>query len=265
MLKYLWSHFKKQMRNERGTWAGVGVGISALSVANSIAASAGAYGGGGDEFSMQYQQLPDYPEVDLSRKTWGQKLQDWGALPDYGAISPDWAAIWDLAKQKIDQQYWGGVGTTGLAGKVKASAARRGVSESPALETNLTNLGLQQGQDVANLASQEAINKATFSEQGRQNWLSSLQSLTSLKPSFMTSTGVTPGSSVGNTISTGLTGLAGIAGQLSQQDWLTKLLNSLGKNPGTNPNVNSIYNQVLNTNPQYDYNLGSALKGSGVR
>ncbi len=134
------------------------------------------------EDMLAYKQLPDYAEAEGARGDWWSKLQEWGKQPEYGAISPAWNEAWDLAKKKINQYYWGGVGDTGLAGKVKASAARRNVSQSPALENTLAMLGMSEAGQLNDLASQEAINKATFSEQARGNWLSSLQNLCSLRP-----------------------------------------------------------------------------------
>ncbi len=164
--------------------AGAGIGSQILG---------GALGSKKKEYNPEdmlvYKQLPDYPEATGARQSWWNKLQDWGNQPGYGAIAPDWADIWDLAKKKVDQYYYGGVNDTGLAGKLKASAARRNVSQSPALENMLLSMGMEQGSQMSDLAKNEAINKATFSEQGRQNWLSSIQNLSQLKPSYMTASG----------------------------------------------------------------------------
>jgi len=166
------------------------------------------------------QQLPEYPEAKGARELWWSKLQDWSKQPGYGAISPDWEDTWNLAKQKLSQYYWGGVNDTGLAGKVRASAARRNVSQSPALENMLGAMGMQEAQDVSGLASTEAINKVQSEETGRLNWLQSLMGLPGIKPSYYTPSssgysGIDLVSDVGG-------GLGGLFAQFAQQEYLTK-------------------------------------------
>lgn len=176
----------------------------------------------GDNEQKTEEQINYTPEAQQAQKTWSEKLQSWGSDPNYGAISPEWDDIWDLASKKINQYYWGGVGDTGLAGKVKASAARRGVSQSPALENSLSLLGMSEAGQISDAAKQEAINKATFAEQGRENWLTSLMNLagfTSGKTSTATTEDDTLSTLLGSLTSGGLT---------SGSDWLTKLLKGSG-------------------------------------
>jgi hypothetical protein len=135
----------------------------------------------GDNSQTQENKINYTPEAQAAQKTWWDKLQSWGSDANYGAISPDWNDIWDLASKKISQYYWGDVGTTGAAGKVKASAARRGVSQSPALENSLALLSMDEASNISDMAKQEAINKATFAEQGRESWLNSLMNLAGYK------------------------------------------------------------------------------------
>ena len=214
----------------------------AMLLSSGISAAGGILGGllGGDdeeEWEPKYLQLPDYPEATGARESWWSKLQEWGNQPGYGAISPAWNEIWDLANKKINQYYWGGVGTTGLAGKVKASAARRNVSQSPALENALSMLGMSEAGEISDLAKNEAINKATFGENARQNWLTSLMNLAGLKPSYITNAGTINGSTTYGTgqmigdISSGIGDLFSQYAKSQQtEDFLTKLLKGYGLN-----------------------------------
>jgi hypothetical protein len=233
---YLWNHFNKLMKSERGTWAGISVGINAASLGLSGAQAFGAFGGDENEdFNPEdllvYKQLPDYPESAGARGSWFGKLQEWGEQPGYGAISPAWNEAWDLAKKKINQYYWGGVGDTGLAGKVKASAARRGASQSPALENQLAMLGMSEAGQISDLGKEEAINKAKFGESARQNWMTSLQHLAGLKPAYMTSTGVTGGGSTtygtGEALSDIFSGAGDLASGLAKDRQMEDLLKKL--------------------------------------
>lgn len=229
--------------NNRGTWAATAVGISAAGLGLSGAQAFGAFGGGegiDSSILLSYQKLPDYEESDAARKDWWSKLQVWGDQADYGAISPDWEGTWELAKKKINQYYWGGVGDTGLAGKVKASAARRNVSQSPALENQLAMLGMSEAGQISDLATQEAINKATFSESARQNWLTSLQNLAGLKPSYVTGSGVTGGStsySTGDALSDIVSGAGGLVSTLATNTQNENFLNTLMNNLNTSPSA----------------------------
>jgi hypothetical protein len=148
----------------------------------------------GEDFNLEdflvYKQLPDYPEADTARQDWASKLQDWGKDPNYGAIPMNWDEIWGTAKDRINRYYWGGVSDPGLAGKVRASAARRGASDSPALENQLGAMGQQEAIDMNELATTIGTKQAEMGETGRQNWLASMSNLASLKPSYMTSSGV---------------------------------------------------------------------------
>lgn len=218
-------------------WAEPMSAATAMIIAGGLSAGGGILGGllGGsdeeEEWSPKYLQLPDYEESTGARGDWWSKLQEWGKDANYGAISPAWDEAWNLAKKKINQYYWGGVGDTGLAGKVKASAARRNASQSPALENQLALLGMSEAGQMSDLANTEAINKATFSENARQNWLTSLQNLAGLKPSYMTNAGMSTGGTTYGTgqmigdISSGIGNLFSQYAQSTQtEDLLTKLL-----------------------------------------
>ena len=207
------------------------VASAAISAGGNIAGGLLGRGGDGDEIDydkinqMMRTPLPEYPEAEGARKDWWSKLQEWGGQPGYGAITPDWESIWNLAKNKLTQYYWGGTMDTGLAGKVQASAARRNVSQSPALENMLTAMGMQEAGDIRELAGTEAEKKATFAETGRQNWLTSLMNLTSVRPKFpgqvAYDTSPIPSYGVGNMISDVSGGIGGLFSQYAQQEYLT--------------------------------------------
>ena len=155
------------------------------------------------DYSYDFLRSPEFAETAGARGSWFDKLTQWGQQPGYGAIAPNWGDIWDTAQKRIKQYYWGGPGgQPGIADKVRASAARRGVSDSPALETELTGMGYQEAGDMGNLATQMATKEAEFGEQGRQNWLQSLMQMAGLKvPGQWSQTGVT-GTDIGTSTGT---------------------------------------------------------------
>lgn len=184
----------------------------------------------------QFAQAPEYSEATGARATWWEKLQQWGGQPGYGAIAPDWGDIWNKAQARVNRFYWGGPAEGGgLAGKVRASAAARNVSQSPALEENIRQMGMGQGLQLGEMATEQAKTEAAFGETGRQNWLNSLMALTQMKPqvaSYTPST-TTTGTQMTYAPSQGmispLMGMAGsLIGQNMQQNWLTSLMSSMG-------------------------------------
>lgn len=129
-------------------------------------------------------KLPDYPETDAARATWGETLQKWGSMPGYGAIAPDWNDIWDNARAKVQRYFMGGPEGPGAIATVKSNLARRGMSENPAAETQISRLGMSHGNFLQDLAVTQAIQEAQFGERGRETWLNSLMRLSGLKPSY---------------------------------------------------------------------------------
>ncbi len=191
------------------------IGSWGLIVAATIATGGGLYaasqmGGGGDERQTfmprteflkmpapefypgpKPEQYAEFPEAEAARETWWGKLQEFGKEPGYGAISPDWGDIWEESQRKVKQYYWGGPGgEPGVAGKVRASAARRGVSESPALEAEMGRMGRAEAGDIRSMATEQAFQKAKFAEAGRQNWLQQMQAMTSLRPMYYQPSGM---------------------------------------------------------------------------
>jgi hypothetical protein len=148
----------------------------------------------------------------------------------YGATDIDWADLWDKTQQKINQSYYGSPTSTGAIDKVKASAARRGVSDSPALQTQIGRLGVQANQDLSSALTSFNTQKAAYTESARNSWLSALQNLTNQSARGATSTGNTVETvdDGGNDILSGL--LSGASTSIS--DWfknkqLTDMLGQL--------------------------------------
>ena len=132
----------------------------------------------------QFNMTPEYAESKEARGSFWDKMKGFGKEEGYGAIAPNWGDIWNRASGKIKQHYWGGAGgQPGVIDKVRSSAASRGVSDSPALQANISNMGMQEGQDIGNLATEQAVQEAQFGEQGRQNYMGWMQQLMGQKPS----------------------------------------------------------------------------------
>ena len=132
----------------------------------------------------RFNQNPEFAEAKEARGGFSDKLKQWGGEEGYGAIAPNWGDIWNRASGKIKQHYWGGAGgQPGVVDKVRSSAASRGVSDSPALQATMGNMGMQEGQDISNMATEQAVKEAQFGEQGRQDWMGWMQQLMGQKPS----------------------------------------------------------------------------------
>jgi hypothetical protein len=65
------------------------------------------------------------------------------------------------------------------------------MSENPASEAQIGNLGMQQGLQLQDLATQQAQQQAALSESGRTTWLNSIMQLAGLKPGFSQPTSTT--------------------------------------------------------------------------
>ncbi len=189
----------------------------------------------------QWSMAPEYAEASGARTTWSDMLKKWGSMPGYGAIAPDWGDIWNKYENKVNRYYWGGSEEGGgVAGKVRASAARRNVSQSPAMEAEIAKMGMAQGNQLAEMGTQMATKEAEFGEQGRNNWMSWLMSLAGQKPQVAsyspgsTTSGTTTTTSPSEGIIGPLLGMAGsVIGGKQNMDWLTKLLGGGGQgNPG---------------------------------
>jgi hypothetical protein len=137
----------------------------------------------GEDEPARWDQAPEYPEAKGARQLWWKTLQGYNPENMYGAISPDWADIFDRTQKKIHQTYWGSPTSSGVAGKIKSSAARRGVSESPALDKMLGRIGVSEAGDISDALSNLNFQQSQFGETARGNWLNQLASLSGRTPS----------------------------------------------------------------------------------
>lgn len=215
----------------------------------------GLFGGGDDEEEYgfatppdpKFFRAPEFEETAGARKGWWEKLQEWGQQPGYGAIAPDWGDIWQRAKKRVSQYYWGGPeGGPGLAGKVKASAARRGVAESPAGETMLMRMGATEAGQLGDIGTEMSLQEALFGEKGRQSWLQNIAKMSGLQVPgvWQTARGYTPAGAGetpwGDLATAGGQYLGQTGQQKQQQDWLEKILNQFGPGGGEGMTPESI-------------------------
>ena len=236
-----------------GTFIGLSagtIGTIALLGGGAYGASQGWFGGGGDDDGYQWSMPPDprffrapeYEETTGARKAWWEKLQQWGGQEGYGAIAPNWGDIWERTKKRVTQSYWGGPeGGTGRAGKIKASAARRGVSESPAMETMMGRMGAMEAGQLGDIATEQGIQRAKFSEAGRMSWLQNIAQMSGLQVpgTWQGATGYMPAQTAspwGDLASAGGSYLGAMGQQKQGQDWMEKMMKQLGSDmPGTTP------------------------------
>lgn len=129
------------------------------------------------EQDLAFKSAPEHEESAGARAKWWDLMQQWGGQPGYGAVQPDWGSIWDNAQRKVQQYFWGSATDPGLVGKVKASSARRGVSESPASEAMISRMGATEANVLSDMAVQQGLKEAELSESGRLNYLQSLGTL----------------------------------------------------------------------------------------
>jgi hypothetical protein len=161
----------------------------------------GCFGGNDSTQTSTSENTIKYtPEATAAQTTWSDWLNQALSSGDYGASDMNWDEIFNTAQSKLSRYYWGGVNDTGLAGKVKASAARRGVSQSPALETNLASLGMQESLDLNDLMTNLTTQKASYTNSAKNTWLQSLMNLAGLS-SGSTTTGTTTTSSEDDSLS----------------------------------------------------------------
>lgn len=176
---------------------------------------------GRDKVQNDWLANPEYPHSQDSRDLWWQKLQDWGKDPNYGAIAPDWNDIWHQTQQKVKGYYNGTAMAPGVQDRVNSSLARRGMSENPASDFLHAQVGAQESQDLGNLSAQQNIAQNQFAEQGRNDWLSSLQNFQAQKPAGQWSSQQNPNNQrmVGDSISKigGAIGSAGMSAYGNQQ------------------------------------------------
>lgn len=203
--------------------------VATAVVAGVAGAGLSAYSSSTKKKTVDMLQYPEYPEAEGARETWWSKLQEWGKDPNYGAISPDWDNIWETVQRQVKEYYSGGPLTTGMRDKLKASVARRNMSDSPAADYLMMASQADEANKMKDIATEQGKEKAQLAETGRQGWLNSLMSLSTQKPSYYTTEGVSGGvpwaDITGSVLSAG--GQMGMQYASDQQtnDWLKKLLN----------------------------------------
>ena len=137
----------------------------------------------------KWYQNPEYPEAGGARQNWAKTLTDWQGSGTYGANLPNFESIFENAKKRISQYYWGSPTGGGVIDKIRASAARRGVQDSPAADVLTSRMGAEEASKLGDISVGVDTQKAGAIEQARTNWLSSLMSLSQQKPSGTWSTG----------------------------------------------------------------------------
>jgi len=160
-----------------GTTAAIGMGLAgAAGIAKAATAKE-------PEVENEFLQNPEFEEAKEARGKWWETLQKWGEDPNYGAISPDWSNIWETVQRQVKEYYGGGPLTTGVRDKLKSSLARRNMSDSPASDYLMMASGVEEANDMKEIATEQGKQKSALTEKGRMNWLSSLQNLSQQKPS----------------------------------------------------------------------------------
>jgi len=131
-----------------------------------------------------FTAAPEYPEAAGARGLGWQTLQDWEKGGTWGVNLPDYNKVFENAQKRINEYYWGGpMGGGGLMGKIQASAARRGVSDSPAADIMKGRMGAQQAGELGDISTALDVSKAEAIERARGNWMNSIMGLSQMKPS----------------------------------------------------------------------------------
>jgi len=130
----------------------------------------------------KFYQAPEYSETEGARKSWWNSLQDWGNSGNYGVNLPNYDKVYENAQNRINQYYWGGPSGGGLINKMRAGAARRGMSDSPAADVLAQRMGVEQANQLGDISTNLDVTKANAVETARNNWLNSIMSLSNLRP-----------------------------------------------------------------------------------
>ena len=165
------------LRDKKGFWGMIGGGIEANYGATTSSGKSRTETG-----ATKFSEAPEFEESKGARESWWEQLQGFAGQPGYGAISPDWGSIWENAQNKVRQYFWGSPTDPGLVGKVKSSAAARGVAESPAREKMIQRMGATEAGVMSDMATQQATKESEYAETGRLNYLQQLQTLAGYTP-----------------------------------------------------------------------------------
>lgn len=151
--------------------------------------------GKGSTVTPTFTPGPLFPTGQAATNDWWNTLQQWQNDPsgNYGAIAPDWNDIWNQTQKQVKNYYEGSALQPGVQSQIDSSLAQRGMSDQPASDFLHAQVGAAEAQNLGSLSAEQNIAQNQFAEQGRQTWLSSLQSLQN-----QTTTG--PGAGEWNTV-----------------------------------------------------------------
>lgn len=180
----------------------------------------------------QFYAAPEYPEATKARQTWSSTLDDWKGSGSYGAVLPNFDNIYSNAAKKVNQYYWGSPSAPGLSDKISADLARRGMSDQPAAGVLKQRMGVEEANKLGDLSSQVDTQKASAVESARNNWMTSLMNLSSMKPEgtwggTTTTTQHQPDTGIWGALSSVGTGLFDMYNQNQNQQWYGDLLKSV--------------------------------------
>lgn len=179
----------------------------------------------------QFYAQPEFAESTSARKNLSTTLEGWGPQNNYGIIEPNYENIYQNAKKRLSEYYFGSPMTGGgVAGRIASSAARRNVSDSPAADILKGRMGVEQANKLGDISTEQDIARATAAENARTNWISSMYNLAGMKPA---------GQWGGTTTTTGP----------SNDNWLTMPLSYIGAGAGTalgNRGVSSFLDNLWN-------------------
>ena len=122
----------------------------------------------------QLDQMMNWQRSQPEYQAYQGELDEMGEDPNYGAIQPDWGEIWDDYSSKISQTYWGSPTDPGIAGKMRASVARRGVEDSPAEQELLSRIGAEEAGDLQTLGTQQGIQRTNLVSSAKKDYLNRL-------------------------------------------------------------------------------------------
>lgn len=223
------------------------------------AAISASSNGGKPNQSYEYFKGPDFQQGQTATNDWLNQLTQDQADPtgNFGAISPDWSDIWQQTQKQV-QQYFNGTATNpGVNDQIKSSFAQRGMSADPAASFLSSMSGANEASMLNNLSAQQNIAKQQFANEGKTQWLNSIQNFQNQVANGPTGgassiqTTPTPAQQFGNAFGAAgsAIGTAGAQayGQGQQLSYLDSILN-----PGTNPS--SFANSVVpNINLPFGY------------
>ena len=112
---------KLEEMNKRHTWVAVAI-VGAAAISGGVAMYEGGQNREAAEKAQNqyndqpdYIQLPDYAESTQARQDWSKTLTDWGQPgAGYGANLPDYEAIFENAKRRINEHYMGSATSPGV-------------------------------------------------------------------------------------------------------------------------------------------------------